>query len=228
LRLVRHVPPITFYHKDHLPPAPAAVHQLPIVKRGGGTGVRVWIDDLDGSLGLVAMGVVEVHPWHATIDDIEHPDQLAINLNPREGTSHAFVCEKSRLLRDLLKQAGFPGAWPKTTGANELHIIAAISRGRSHEQVRDECRAIAQKLTAADSRCTLNAKDKRPGQLLIDCQRNGFNASSIGVFSPRSVKRHPIAMKVSWKQIEEFIAPETYTMEYPKGLPARRRKRGEV
>jgi bifunctional non-homologous end joining protein LigD len=223
LRLVRHVHPITFYHKDKLPLVPTTVHRLPIVRRGGGPGVRVWIDDLDGLLGLVEMDAVEVHPWHATIDDIEHPDQLAINLNPRKGTSYAFVCEKALLLRDLLKQAGFRGAWPKTTGANELHIIAAIARGRSHEQVRAECKALAQKLIAFDSRCTLNSKDDRPGQLLVDCLRNGFNASSIGVFSPRSVKGHPIAMKVSWKQIEVLVAPETFTMGTPNGPPTRRR-----
>jgi bifunctional non-homologous end joining protein LigD len=46
---------------------PAAVHQLRIQKREGGEGVRLWVDDLAGLLGLVELGVVELHPWAATV-----------------------------------------------------------------------------------------------------------------------------------------------------------------
>src|SRR4051794_8984585 len=64
----------TFYHKGPLPSIPDSVHQLRIAKREGGTGTRVWVDDLDGLLGLVAMRAVELHTWNSTIDDLEHPD----------------------------------------------------------------------------------------------------------------------------------------------------------
>jgi bifunctional non-homologous end joining protein LigD len=77
LKLVRSVHGTTFYHMGRLPPIPPAVHQLRIEKREGGEGTRVWIDDLDGLLGLVEMRVVEIHPWGANINDIEHPDLRA-------------------------------------------------------------------------------------------------------------------------------------------------------
>jgi bifunctional non-homologous end joining protein LigD len=216
LRLVRHVPPITFYHKDRLPPVPPAVHQLRMRRRSSGMTTRVWVDDLDGLLGLVAMDAVEVHPWHATVDDIEHPDQLAFNLKPGKGTSWGFVCETALRLNELLKQAGCRG-WPKTTGGPELHVLASITTSLTHDQVRDAADTIAALLVARESRYTVNSQDKRPGSLLIDCQRNGFNASSIGVYSPRAKRDFPIAMKVTWKQIEAGISPDRYTLADPRG-----------
>jgi bifunctional non-homologous end joining protein LigD len=52
---VRHTRGITFYHRGKLPEIPPSVHQLHIRKREGGEGVRLWVDDLDGLIGLVAM-----------------------------------------------------------------------------------------------------------------------------------------------------------------------------
>lgn len=62
LRLVRHVAPITFYHKRTLPKIPKAVHQLTIKRREGGMSKRVWIDNLAVLIGLIEMDVVEIHP----------------------------------------------------------------------------------------------------------------------------------------------------------------------
>jgi len=67
LKLVRHVRGTTFYHKGPLPKdIPQAFHQLRIEKRDGGEGIRLWVDSLDGFLGLVEIGAVELHPWNAT------------------------------------------------------------------------------------------------------------------------------------------------------------------
>jgi hypothetical protein len=86
LKLVRHVHGTTFYHKGPLPKdIPDSVHQLHIRKREGGEGTRLWVDSLDGFLGLVTLGAVELHPWNATVDNFECADRLVIDLDPGEG-----------------------------------------------------------------------------------------------------------------------------------------------
>ena len=82
LTLVRHINGVTFFHEGPLPPVPASVHQLRIRKSGGEEGTRLWVDSLDGLLGLVEIGVVEVHPWGATVNDIDRPDTLVFDLDP--------------------------------------------------------------------------------------------------------------------------------------------------
>src|SRR5206468_2656723 len=94
LKLVRHVHGTTFYHKGPLPKQiPAAVHQLRVEKREGGQGTRLWVDSLEGFLGLVEIGAVELHPWNACVDDIEHADRIVIDLDPGEGVSWEAVVE---------------------------------------------------------------------------------------------------------------------------------------
>jgi len=107
---------------------PPAVKQLTLEKRRGGIGTRLWIEDLAGLLGLVELRVVEIHPWGATVDDIEGPDTLVFDLDPGEGVEWQFVVETAFRLRDMLAAKGHD-CWPKTTGGKGLHVMVPISRG---------------------------------------------------------------------------------------------------
>ena len=110
LKLVRHVRGTTFYHMGPLPPIPEAVHTLTIEKRESGEGTRLWVDDLAGLLGLVEIGAIELHPWNATIDDIEHADTLAFDLDRGEGVAWDFVIDTALRLSRMLKDEGWsPG-----------------------------------------------------------------------------------------------------------------------
>ena len=59
------------------------MHALKVPKREGGEGVRVWVDNLDGLLGLaLVMDGVELHPWNATVDDVERAERIVLDLDP--------------------------------------------------------------------------------------------------------------------------------------------------
>jgi bifunctional non-homologous end joining protein LigD len=107
LVLVRHAGGRTFFHQHGLPPIPESVHQLRIEKREGGEGGRVWIDSVEGLLGLVEMDAVALHPWRATIDDIERPDLLVFDLDPGEEIAWSFVTETALAMRDALRAQGY-------------------------------------------------------------------------------------------------------------------------
>src|SRR5947207_1545589 len=144
LKLVRHTHGVTFYHRGKLPEVPPSVHQLHIQKCEGGEGVRVWVDDLDGLLGLVAMDAVELHPWNATIDDIERADRIVIDLDPGEGVEWDFVVDTALRLRDLLPAEGL-NAWPKVTGGKGLHLMAPLEQPTGHA-ARQYARRLVQTL----------------------------------------------------------------------------------
>lgn len=149
LKLVRHAYGATFYHKGPLPPIPRSVHQLKVKKREGGEGVRVWVDDLDGLLGLVEMDAVELHPWNATIDDIEHADQLVLDLDPGEGVPWDVVMEAALSLRMIFEAAGLE-SWPKVTGGKGVHLTAPLPPNMTHDSARKLARSLAQCLVDAD------------------------------------------------------------------------------
>jgi bifunctional non-homologous end joining protein LigD len=216
LKLVRHTRGTIFYHKGPLPPIPEAVHQLRIEKREGGAGVRVWVDSLAGLLGLVEMGVVEVHPWAATVDDIEHADMLVFDLDPGTGVPWDFVIETAWRMRKLLADEGFR-TWPKITGGKGLHVMAPLERKLTHDAAHGYARWLAQRLAAMDAgRYTTSASlARRPGRLFVEYLRNGRGTTAVGAYSPRAQEGFPIAAPVSWKQVEQGIRPDAFTIERP-------------
>jgi bifunctional non-homologous end joining protein LigD len=214
LKLVRHTRGITFYHKGRLPPVPESVHQLHIEKREGGEGVRVWVDGLAGLLGLVEMDAVELHPWAATVDDIERPDRLVFDLDPGSGVEWEFVIETALELRTLLQGEGHE-SWPKLTGGKGLHLMVPIEPSLSHDQARLYCRRIAQRVeaTAPGKYTTSSAPARRTGRIYIDYLRNGRGTTAIGTYSPRVRDGFPVAAPVTWREVENGIAPDAFTMK---------------
>jgi bifunctional non-homologous end joining protein LigD len=225
LKLVRHVKGTTFYHKGPLPEIPKAVHQLKVKKREGSTGTRLWIDDLAGLLGLVEIGAIELHPWNATVDDIEHADVMVFDLDPGEGVSYEFVIETALALRTLLANAGFRG-WPKVTGGKGLHVMVPLTdRGMTHDASHRLSKAIAQELEATNpERYTLSATATRRRLLFIDYLRNGRGTTAIGTFSPRARRGFPIAAPVTWRDIEKGIRPDAFTISKPTAHRAKSKK----
>jgi bifunctional non-homologous end joining protein LigD len=222
LKLVRRAGAVVFYHKGPLPPVPEAMHQLRIEKREGGEGVRLWVDHLDGLLGLVEMGAVELHPWNATIDDLEHPDMLVFDLDPGEGVAWSFVTDTALKLRDMLAEADLE-CWPKVTGGKGLHIMAPIEPDMDHDQAREYCRALSARLAATDpGRYTISsAPIQRKGRIFIDYLRNGRGTTAIGAYSPRARKGSPIAAPVRWADVERGVRADAFSLTH---LPSSRAK----
>jgi bifunctional non-homologous end joining protein LigD len=216
LKLVRHTHSTTFYHMGPLLPIPNAVHQLHIEKRQGGEGVRVWVDNVDGLLGLVDMGAVELHPWAATVDDIEHPDRLVFDLDPGEGICWEVVLETAVQLRDMLEREGLH-SWPKLTGGKGLHVMVPITPGMTYEAARAYCRRLAQGIERSRPRLytTSAAPERRSGRIFIDYLRNGRGTTAVGAYSPRVRPGFPIAAPVTWAQLMRGMRPDAFTMASP-------------
>jgi bifunctional non-homologous end joining protein LigD len=221
LKLVRHVHGTTFYHKGPLPPIPEGVHQLKIEKREGGEGTRLWVDSLEGLIGLVEIGAVELHTWNSTVEDIEHPDTLVFDLDPGEGIEWEFVIETALRLRELLINEGLE-SWPKVTGGKGIHLMVPITPQMTHDAAHRYCHHLAQQLVATNpERYTVSASvPKRRGRLFIDYLRNGRGTTAVATYSPRARAGYPIAAPVTWKQVESGIQPNAFTIHHPRLIRA--------
>lgn len=216
LKLVRHVHGTTFYHKGPLPKdIPESVHQLRIQKREGGQGTRLWIDSLDGLLGLVEIGAVELHPWNSTTEDFEHADRIVIDLDPGEEVEWEAVADTALELRALMNREGFE-TWPKLTGGKGVHLMAPLDEPMLHDQAHRIARSLCSEFAARDAdRYILSAQARRRGRIFLDYLRNGRGTTAIGTYSPRSREHFPIAAPVTWARIERGIRPDAFTIENP-------------
>jgi bifunctional non-homologous end joining protein LigD len=217
LRLVRSVHGVTFYHGGPLPPVSIAVHQLRIEKREGGEGVRLWVDSLEGLLGLVEIDVVELHPWSATVDDVERPDLLAFDLEPGREIAWEDLVDTAFKFRALLKSEGLD-SWPKVTGGKDLHVMVPINRGFTWSEARHYSKQLAQRFAAkAPNRYTLlPGPTNRVRRIFIDYKRNGRGVTAIGAYSPRALPGFPIAAPVTWTELQKCLRSDAFTLERPK------------
>lgn len=216
LKLVRHVHGTTFYHKGKLPKnIPKAVHQLHVEKREGGQGTRLWIDDLEGFLGLVEIGAVELHPWNATVDDIERADRLVIDLDPGQGVEWGAVVETALQLREFLQEQGFD-PWPKLSGGKGIHLIAPLDHPVLHDRAHHTARQLVTGFAAHNpDQYILSAQASRHGRIFLDYLRNGRGTTAVGAYSPRARPGFPIAAPTTWARIKNGIEPDAFTMADP-------------
>jgi bifunctional non-homologous end joining protein LigD len=159
------------------------------------------------------MDAVELHPWNATVDDIEWADRIVIDLDPGEGVEWASVVETALALRDALRAEGLE-PWPKLTGGKGLHLMAPLERPVPHDAARQYARSLVQKLVEQRPHAylLLASPAARRGKIFIDYLRNGRGNTAIGAYSPRAHPNLPIACPISWSQVEKGIPPDAFTM----------------
>ena len=158
LKLVRHVHGTTFYHKGPLPKnIPSSVHQLHMRKREGGEGIRLWVDSLDGLLGLVAIDAVELHPWNSTVESFEHADRLVIDLDPGEGVAWEAVLEAALRMREILEEEGL-STWPKLTGGKGIHVMAPLPKAILHDEAHRYALRLVKRLAEKDPNITCSLR----------------------------------------------------------------------
>jgi bifunctional non-homologous end joining protein LigD len=214
LTLVRSVEGTTFFHKGPLPAVPDAVHQLEITKADGSTGFRLWVDDVEGLLGLLEIGVVELHPWGATVDDIEKPDRMIFDLDPDDAVPWQQLTEAAFALRDDIRRHGLE-SWPKTTGGKGLHVVAPAVPGMDWKAARGFAKMIAQEMEAGEPErytATSGAKARSGGKIFVDWLRNGRGQTAIGAMSPRARAGGLVSLPVSWDELND-LRPEVLTLD---------------
>jgi DNA ligase D-like protein (predicted ligase)/DNA ligase D-like protein (predicted polymerase) len=226
LTLVRHVNGLTFFHKGPLPPIPETVHQMEIKKSEGDTGVRVWVDDAAGLLGLLDMDVVEIHPWQATVDDIEHPDLFVFDLDPGGNIEWDFVTDTAVGMRDFLKGEGFK-PWLKTSGGKGLHLMVPLDRSMDWARARSEAKNLMARFAKRDPRYTISSNiASREGKVFLDYLRNGRGNTAVGAFSPRGRLGFPISYPITWKDLARGVGPDSFKLrDFIRSAPGARRSR---
>jgi bifunctional non-homologous end joining protein LigD len=179
------------------------------------------VDDLSGLVALVQMGVLELHPWGATADDLERPDRIVFDLDPDEGVPWAHVSEGARAILAALEDLGLRG-FVKVTGGKGLHLMVPVEPHADWETAKAFARDVAARLAAERSeRYTTNPlKEARTGRIFLDHLRNSRGATAVATYSTRARPRAPVAMPLAWDALGDATAAPRYGMaDFPAEDP---------
>jgi DNA ligase D-like protein (predicted polymerase) len=169
----------------------------------GDTLPPVWIENLEGLLGLVEIGAIELHPWNCTVDDPDHPDVLVFDL---EGIEWRAVTKTALALRNTLAEDGLK-SWPNLTGTNGLQVIVSLPSPVTYD--------LAQRYSATIARRVIAKDPASNGRLFIHTEANFRTRTTIGPYSPRARPGFPIAAPVSWRRVEQGIRSDAFAITHP-------------
>ncbi|MHB1136354.1 MAG: DNA ligase D [Coriobacteriia bacterium] len=201
-----------FYQKHADSAFPASVRRVTVPTRHGDKDYLA-VDDIKGLLGLVQLGVLEIHTWGSPADDFDHPDRLTFDLDPGPGVNWIDVVRAAELVRDTLTEVGLV-AFAKTTGGKGVHVVTPILPGPSWDEARAFARSVAEAIAQArpEQYTSKMSKAERPGRVFIDYVRNNREATAIAAFSPRAREGAPVSTPVTWDELAHGIDPGSLTM----------------
>jgi bifunctional non-homologous end joining protein LigD len=207
-----------FYQKHTGWWAPPALTRAKIQEKTK-VGEYLIADDLTGLVGLVQIGILEIHTWNSVITALETPDRLVIDLDPDEGLPWPRIVEAARLVKDRLEERGL-SSFVKTTGGKGLHVVAPLSPRAGW----DECAAFSRELCAEieaespERYTTTMAKARRKGRVFLDWLRNVRGATSVAAYSTRAKPGAPISTPLAWTELGRKTRPEYTLATLPRRL----------
>ncbi|GGJ32985.1 non-homologous end-joining DNA ligase [Streptomyces brasiliensis] len=173
------------------------------VAKEGGTVTHVVCDDTATLVFLADQACLTMHRWLSRADRPNWPDRMVFDLDPSTD-DFAAVREAAGWLGELLGQLRLPSA-PMTTGSRGLHVVVPLTRHQEFDEVREFARDVAE-LLAGDhpGRLTTAArKADRGDRLYLDVQRNAYAQTAVAPYSVRAKPGAPVAVPVSWNQLED-------------------------
>jgi bifunctional non-homologous end joining protein LigD len=180
------------------------IHRSVSVLRNPGEGGDevLAIHDLDGLIALVQGGVLEIHPWGSTVDDLDRPDRIIFDLDPGPDIGWAELTRAAQDVRERLRAAGLE-SFVKTTGGKGLHVMAPIEPVAHWDEVKPYTRTIAEAMVAdsPDRYVSKMSKKLRAGHIFVDYLRNGRGATAVAAYATRSRPRAPVSTPLSWDEL---------------------------
>ena len=201
-----------FYQKHAGRAAPRTIRRVKIQEKTKVDDYLV-VDSLPALIGLVQIGILEIHTWNAVVPHLERPDRLVFDLDPGPGVEWRRIAEAARLVRERLRSVGLE-SFLKTTGSKGLHVVVPLRPGAPW----DACSTFAHRLAADIARenpkefVARMAKAERKGKIFIDYLRNTRGATSIAAYSTRATPEAPISVPLAWEELSARLRSDHYTI----------------
>ncbi|WP_018656713.1 DNA polymerase domain-containing protein [Actinomadura flavalba] len=172
------------------------------------------------------LGSLTLHPWPVRADDVDHPDELRIDLDPQPGTTFADAVRVALgPARELLGELGYRG-FVKTSGKHGVHIYVRIEPRWTFTEVRRAALAFGREIERRSPAeiTTKWWKEERGEQIFVDFNQNARDRTIASAYSVRPVPDATVSAPVTWEELPD-VATEDFTIAT---MPARFAEIGDV
>jgi len=187
----------------------------------GRTADEIVIDEPAGLAWVANLGCIDLNPHPVRAEDLDHPDELRVDLDPVPGVPWTQIREVALVCREALADVGLVG-WPKTSGSRGIHINVRIEPRWTYPQVRRAALALARDVERrAPSIATSKWwKEERHG-VFLDYNQNAKDRTVASAYSVRPLPDARVSFPLRWDEVPDVVA-EDFTLATVPGIYASR------
>jgi bifunctional non-homologous end joining protein LigD len=192
-----------FYQKRAPAQRPAWLKTVTLSFPSGRTAEELVVDDAAGLAWVVNLGCIELHPHPVRANDLDHPDELRIDLDPTPGVPWADIRRVAMEVRAFLEEIGLQG-WPKTSGSRGMHVNVRIWQRWTFSDVRRAALALSREIERRMPGLATSKwwKEERRG-VFLDYNQNAKDRTTCSAYSVRPLPDARVSAPLSWEEVSE-------------------------
>ncbi len=169
-------------------------------------------DNIQTLVYLNNLGCIEINPWHSTIESLDNPDYLMIDIDPSEKNTFDQVIEVALKVKDILDKAGAE-SFCKTSGASGMHIYVPTEKKYSYEQVKDftyiVCMLVNEELKTFTT-LERNLQKRGNKHIYLDYLQNRRGQTISSVYCVRPKSGATVSTPLLWKEVKKGLSPKQF------------------
>ncbi len=205
-----------FYQKRAPADRPSWLRTVTLSFPSGRTAEEVVVDDAAGLAWVVNLGCIELHPHPVRSGDLDHPNELRVDLDPGPGVEWANVRTVALAVKTLLEEMGLQG-WPKTSGSRGMHVNVRILQQWTFQEVRRAAvalsRAVERRLPSLAS--SKWWKEERHG-VFLDYNQNAKDRTTCSAYSVRPLPDARVSAPLGWDEVPDCDPADFTIFTMPK------------
>ena len=192
-----------FYQKRAPDSRPPWVRSVTLTFPSGKTAEEVVVDDIAGLIWIVNLGCLELHPHPIRSHDLEHPDELRVDLDPGPGVPWEDVVRVALEVKALLDEQGLVG-FPKTSGSRGIHINVRIEPRWTFSELRNAALALSREVERRVPKLATSKwwKDERHG-VFLDYNQNAKDRTTCSAYSVRPLPDARVSAPLTWAEVPD-------------------------
>jgi bifunctional non-homologous end joining protein LigD len=192
-----------FYQKRAPDKRPEWLRTVTLSFPSGRTAEEVVVDDAPGLAWIANLGCIELHPHAVRSGDVDHPDELRVDLDPGPGVPWSDVRRVALEVRGVLEDVGLRG-WPKTSGSRGIHVNARIEPRWTFTEVRRAALALSREVERRAPALATSKwwKEERHG-VFLDYNQNAKDRTTCSAYSVRPVPDARVSTPLSWEEVPD-------------------------
>jgi len=205
-----------FYQKRAPANLPSWLRTVTLAFPSGRTADEVVVDDAAGLAFIVNLGCIELHPHPVRSANLEHPDELRVDLDPGPGVAWADVRAVALEVRAFLAEFGLVG-WPKTSGSRGMHVNVRIEPAFGFDDVRRAALALSRAIERRVPALATSKwwKEERHG-VFLDYNQNAKDRTTCSAYSARPLPDARVSTPLAWDEVPDCDPADFTVLTVPK------------